>query len=339
MPLNSVSSTAQDPLNDFAFVTLQLRTNCNYKCHYCIGGKQHVDTIPFNLAAIQATYEKIGKFFVTTFENGRGEPSLHPQILDTLKLVTKFGIVRISTNNSSSPLAWIPRNNADRIHVNLSLHPQGENQFDAFIDNLKIVLGMGAKAKVSYVCHPTRLMKLSEIRERVLALGVMFDVQPFIGVFHGKNYPEAYTETERLLLCGARHERDLNHEVYAEFPMRNFAGIPCLAGHRVFNINPMGVLFRCVYDLEPLAAVHSEPVPCSVNWCGCGFNLKDFNLLNNELAFLKREFGYMGTVPFEGTIDTNIEYIKFRKLQFLNLLVKHKKIDKEKFEAWLSKIS
>jgi hypothetical protein len=60
--------------------------------------------------------------------------------------------------------------------------------------------------------------------------------------------------------------------------IRNFRGIPCVAGYKSIYITKEGGLRRCLYDLDRvLEKPLSKPEPCGVGSCGCGMLLDKIN--------------------------------------------------------------
>ena len=113
---------------------------------------------------------------------------------------------------------------------------------------------------------------------------VPFVALPFIGTFNSQPYPYSYTEKELQLLqySNTRAVRKMipDHIIKSNAHVnriRNFRGIPCLAGFRYFYIRQDGRMQRCPYDWQTLDAPLSAAAPCKVKSCGCGLVLDNLN--------------------------------------------------------------
>jgi len=100
----------------------------------------------------------------------------------------------------------------------------------------------------------------------------------FLGEHNGKRYPNSYTAEERELIGLNQESRYWYHKLEPHATrIRNFRGIPCIAGCRNMFIGRDGSVRRCLYDKRKLDAPLEKPEPCGVKNCGCGLMLDKLN--------------------------------------------------------------
>jgi hypothetical protein len=262
-------------------VCIALRNPCNYNCFYCAGEdkSQNEKILYHDLNKIARVYSDASAFIVTSFECGAGEPSRHPQIKDLISIASQYGMLAIPSNNSTDPKDWIDPLNAKRIVLRASLHPQAIVEIDKFKDRLLVVQDMGATVRVEYVAHPQRLKEVKKYTEYFEKFNIPFFVVPFNGIYQDKNYPNFYTEVERNEAFGKNKEYEITwyQKLVLDMPSRDFCGLSCLAGYSYLFIDKETKFLRCLYDTKNIEELLKEPLPCSVNCCGCGLYLKDLN--------------------------------------------------------------
>src|SRR5512136_602218 len=129
---------------------IAVRCPCNYSCHYCIGQNQRQAVELFPLEKIQKIYDEVDAFTVTSFECGAVEPFIQLQITELIQIALSKGAVSIHSNNSREPALWLPENSKG-VMVRAALHPQSEENLDAFIDRLLKIKERGAEARVEFV--------------------------------------------------------------------------------------------------------------------------------------------------------------------------------------------
>jgi organic radical activating enzyme len=285
--------------SDACEVIIQVRNPCNYRCSYCVATGHNNDPVQrFDLEAIEAAYKMIDSpLVITTLECGGGEPTVHPQFADLIRICSSYGPVSFPTNNSQNPKRWLPRETAHLLFIRAALHPEGEEKLEKYIENAAYLVEAGCNFLSIFISHPTRIEKIKDYSEKFAAAGVPFTPTNFIGEYEGKQYPHAYTEEERELLVYP----DLGyvkHVLLAEPGMtriRDFRGVPCRAGFRSLYVTKDGGLRRCMYDGAPLEAPLEKPEPCAVSHCGCGIILDGIAAM--ELPDFQNFWGPMADLP------------------------------------------
>jgi hypothetical protein len=274
---------------DVCAVVIQVRNPCNYRCFYCVAhGHNNEPVEHFDLDRINQAYSHIhSKVIGTQFDAGGGEPSVHPQFPDLLRICSSYGAVDIPSNNSQDPERWLPKDAAKRIFIRSALHPESERKIDRYLKYARYLIDAGCRFRAIYVAHPTRVAKIPEYRELFDRYGIPFQPVSFIGKYEGKRYPHAHTEEEKRLIGLDEETRYWYHRIEPHTGrIRNFRGIPCIAGYRFIYITKRGEFRRCIYDEERiLEAPLKKPEPCGVKNCGCGLWLEKLNAIETPYTY------------------------------------------------------
>jgi MoaA/NifB/PqqE/SkfB family radical SAM enzyme len=278
---------------DVCQVVIEVRNPCNYRCFYCVAaGKNNEPVQRFDLERIEKAYSQIhAKVIGTTLECGGGEPTVHPQFPELLRICSSHGAVDFPSNNSQDPKRWLPKDSARRISIRSALHPESEPNLDRYLRFARYLIDAGCAFLSTYIAHPTRLSKIPEYRELFDRYGLGFQTVAFIGTYEGRSYPHSYTEEEKRLLGLEEESRYWLHKIEPHTTrIRNFRGIPCIAGYHSIYIKSDGSLRRCMYDEERvLEAPLQKAEPCGVKNCGCGLYLEKLNSV--ELVDFYNDWG------------------------------------------------
>ena len=268
---------------DLCEVIIEVRNPCNFRCHYCVGYHNDKPVQPFDLDGIRRALSGItAKLVVTSYDCGGGEPTIHPQFPELLRLCAERGPVSFPTNNSQNPERWLPRETAKRIYVRAALHPEAEEKLDRYVRNARYLIEAGCEFSSIFVSHPERMHKIPEYRKFFADMGVPFTPVSFIGEYQGRDYPHAYSEAEQEMLGLNQVDRSWFHKIEPHVTrIRNFRGIPCVAGFRSIFIQADGSVRRCRYDRRVLDAPLTAPAPCGVKNCGCGLFLEKLNIVES----------------------------------------------------------
>lgn len=265
-------------------VTIELRNPCNYRCFYCVAeGHNNEPVRRIDLAKIEAIYQTITeKVIVTGLECGGGEPTVHPQFPELVRLASKYGAVSFPSNNSQSPARWLPEETARRLWMRSAFHPEAEAKIDRYIANARYLIEREVMFTSMFISHPTRIASIPGYRAAFAKADIPFVPIPFIGEYEGRSYPHAHTDEERRIIGLEDGERLWQHQIQPSTNrIRNFRGIPCVAGWRSLYIAGDGTLRRCLYDGRPLNARAKQSEPCRVKHCGCGLMLDKLNTIDD----------------------------------------------------------
>ena len=267
---------------DVCEVIVEVRNPCNYRCFYCVAtGHNNEPVKRFDLQAVDRALSQItSDMIVTQFDCGGGEPTVHPQFPQLLRVCASYGAVSFPSNNSQNPERWLPRDLAKRIYIRAAVHPETENRpaLDRYAKNARYLIDAGCEFSSMFISHPIRLAKIAEYRAYFAERGIPFSPVPFIGEYEGRSYPHSFTAQEKQLIGLVEGEAGWYQRIQPHVNrIRNFRGIPCLAGYRSLTLARDGGIRRCVYDARKLEKPLPEATPCEVKHCGCGLLLRDLN--------------------------------------------------------------
>jgi organic radical activating enzyme len=258
-------------------VTLAMRGPCNYSCYYCVASKLEQEIKLHSMERLRQLYEGFHEdLIITELECGGSEPTLHPQIREILELATEYGVLSMPTNNSLPPQRWIPSSGVERLMVRAALHPQAESELDSFVDRLLFLKDAGADVSAIFVVHPIRVNDVSRYNEFFSSKGIVMSPTPFVGQYEGKKYPDNYTDQEKTVFA-TQNNNSWYSRLVLDMNIRDFQGIPCLAGATSIFIDESGYLRRCLYDTSRLQRPLKKAAPCQVKECGCGLLLEELN--------------------------------------------------------------
>jgi hypothetical protein len=161
-----------------------------------------------------------------------------------------------------------------KVYARLALHPRGEEDIDGYITRALRLKDLGAIISIVFVMHPSRIEKARMYKDLFEGLGISFNFTPFIGTWNGQEYPTAYTQDQMKLIGEASNWLQ---RVHCDIKIRNFKGIPCLAGYTDIYMNAQGGIRRCLYDKTILNGSLKKAGPCLVSECGCGLLLEELN--------------------------------------------------------------
>lgn len=285
--------------SEVAEVVVEIRNPCNFRCHYCVAaGQNNVPVQKLDLEAIDLAFQQVqAEVIVTAFECAGGEPTIHPQFAELVNMCTKYGAVSFPTNNSQNPRRWLPKENAGKLYIRSALHPEAEEKLDMYAENARYLIEAGAEFSCLFIAHPDRMEKIPEYQDFFGKHEIPFYPHAFIGQHDGREYPHAYTDEEKRLLNLEDTNTFWGHKIQPHTNrIRNFKGIPCLAGNKSIYITKTGRTTRCQYDRKPMTALHKTPQPCDMNSCGCGLLLEKLNTMNASFqAFWAKRAGKEAT--------------------------------------------
>jgi organic radical activating enzyme len=265
-------------------VVLEVRNPCNFRCFYCLGkGQNNTPVQEFDFEKIEAFYKTLSKqeniMIATNLECDGGEPTVHPQFAELIRLCSQYGAFSFPTNNSQDPKRWLPREKAHQIVVVSTLHPEAEEKIDRFIEYARYLIDAGCRFSAGYIGHPTRIAAIPAYRELFKKHDIPFAPVSYVGEYEGKIYPPAHTEEEQKIMGFEDEKRFWMHRIDPHVSQdRNFRGIDCLAGHLSFYLTNKGVLQRCYFDRRPIEGILEKPKACEIKKCSCGLMLEKLNL-------------------------------------------------------------
>jgi MoaA/NifB/PqqE/SkfB family radical SAM enzyme len=254
-------------------VSWNMNTTCNYRCSYCT--QRFVDNrgqwaadLPRFLAAFAGLP---GDWEVKL---SGGEPFRHPSFLEAVGALAGAQRRVSVVTNLSAPLEdlyeFADRTRARPGLVSASLHLEYADPQE-FLDKIR-ALAARHTGHVVVTCVATRanLPRLEQLRERFVAVGVAFRVQPEKHDRDVIEYDDA--EREQLIQLGG-------HNGTGQIAP-SFAGQPCWAGARYFIVDHRGDAYRCYPArrqrrehlgnlLDGTFRLRLEPERCRYSYCNC----------------------------------------------------------------------
>ena len=257
---------------------------CNFSCVYCIAGHGEVSegrerhwnpdrylTILENMALlpfkINLRIGVAGEFFLDkTLIQGAAKLS-HADNVTALNLITNLSFKfhhyqKIFHDFDESKVAVVA-----------SYHPSEVNDPEEWMG---VAEAMSKKYDFSVVmvAFPPLFQGMKPIYQELNNRGIEVFVQPFIGPWGGKNYPDDYSEKQRQQLRELMYSR---HDY--EFLLKLKRPGLCNAGHSSFFVNPFGIAFPCgmgsyeksIGDLSKRPDIELRPaaLPCPFSKCQC----------------------------------------------------------------------
>ena len=257
---------------------------CNYKCPYCVAGHAPPEgrgPSPWDEDRYLAIIDNLCKLdFPINIRIGvGGEFFISKTLVEgarRLAAADHIQSINLITNLSFHPkqyariLHGIPK---EKVALVASYHPTEIKNEDAWIAAAQ-ELGTYYDLTTMSVAYPPALRNLPEVKRKFAAAGVDHFIQPFIGEFEGKMYPNAYDDEERAILREVIYSRH-DHEFLLNLKKPGL----CNAGFKYLFVDPVGKVTQCggfqegqqLGDLavSPELAFFDGPRPCPAMVCQC----------------------------------------------------------------------
>lgn len=260
----------KDPAVRFTWNT---HWGCNYRCDYCFFSGRWEDYAPRNVykspaewaGRWQAMHGLYGRCYLVV--NG-GEPFTYPGFEEIILNASRVHWpINITTNLSKDLSSFTAAADPRKISLSVSFHPQYHDA-DKFIRTLSALRAKGFHGCNNIVAYPPFMDKLPGWLAQFEAAGHPLKINPFIGEYQGRRYPDSFTPQERKLMGMGDNWAEQKKRKRAE----------CGAGCCSALILPDGSVTRCgqagdraVFgnffdkDFKLLPA----PAPCEDEFCPC----------------------------------------------------------------------
>jgi len=300
---------------EWARIEWNMGKRCNFDCSYC-GADLHDNTSKhLPLESFEYTIKRIREFYADKrirMSLTGGEPFVHPQILDILKLFPKYGVDEVSTiSNGSVPLEKYQQ--ALDLIDNLIFSWHFEH---LRTDHMKHVLtNLNRKqVKVHLMYLPGRLQEVKDVVAWLQDNNVKYNVRrirpmtnklgefnppgasgmKFEGVqFGGAEGYYSPDEIEYLDSFNKAGTADMNCELFTKDKnwldnvntltknkWNSFKGWQCMAGLETLMIDNDGSVYRATCkqggllgNIETGFTLESDPITCAKQWCNCAADL------------------------------------------------------------------
>ena len=278
--------------------------HCNAKCAYCIAGHgqqqeasevwdaERYRAIIANLCCldfhINIRIGMSGEFFVSKPLIEGALRLSHAQCVKGLNLITNLLLPFEKYRDVLAPFA------TKKLAIVASCHPSEITNMDEWISTARKMADR-YDLMTMFVAYPPHLAELPALKWRLEAAGLETFVQPYIGIYNGRSYPEHYTEDERKLIRGMMYSR---HDTEYLLDLKQ-PGL-CFAGSKFIFVDPVGRVYPCggahhcqqIGDLahSPVVVLGDSPVQCPAKTCQCdteNVNTVDFSM-NYELSGLNQ---------------------------------------------------
>ncbi|MBI5241195.1 MAG: radical SAM/SPASM domain-containing protein [Elusimicrobia bacterium] len=264
------------------FATWNIHYDCDYRCRYCHApkpGKPGVRDAAYIkaedwLRVWEGLYERYGTWEVLV---SGGEPFTYPGFMDLLIGLSRVHLMGVCTNLGWDVERFVKEADPQRVRIETSFHPESAKLED-FTGKLKRLKAHGFEPTVNFVPWPPLLHRLGEVKAAMEGAGCQVTLQPFIGEWEGRRYPQGYTDDEKRALGIFKdecNEKTVDFKTTAKADSTK--GRLCRMGQNYVFIHPDGEVSRCCRDhtfsLGNLAQgtfkLLDEAVPCAADNCNC----------------------------------------------------------------------
>lgn len=263
------------------FFTWEITYECNYRCTYCHAPKPcHANvrkTVYLDLKKWikiwDDVYENYGACYILI---SGGEPFVYPSFIDLITELQRNHILEFCTNLEWDVKPFIERLNPKRVKVGTSFHPEFAN-LNTFLQRLRLLKDNSFRVTTNFVPWPPLLNKMSDYKEAIEGVGVQFVLQPYIGEYEGRKYPQGYTESQREYFKIFKDSCNISTLDFKTTEKSNKKGKLCRMGQNYAFIHPDGELERCCKDhslklgniIDGTIRLLEEPLPCTIEECNC----------------------------------------------------------------------
>lgn len=183
------------------FLTWQITYKCNYKCTYCHAPKHGQKSVVETSIISKEEWIKIWNNIYAMYGEceiniSGGEPSIYPNFFDIVEGVTKKHKAEIVTNLSFDIGKSIRKLNPERVRFAASFHPQHVG-VEEFIAKIKEIKEAGFIVTTNFVPWPPFFEKIDYYKKKFEESNIDVVLQPFVGEYNGKKYPDSYNEQEK----------------------------------------------------------------------------------------------------------------------------------------------
>jgi MoaA/NifB/PqqE/SkfB family radical SAM enzyme len=308
LPLEPANEPARQQVINVRFYTDY--PECNYKCPYCCAGHAPPEgrpESPWDEARYLAVIENLCKVdFPINVRIGVGGEFFVSKVLvegaRRLAACDHVKVLNLITNLSFHPqqyariLKGIPK---EKVALVASYHPTEVKSADAWVAAAKELSTYYDLTTMS-VAYPPALQHLRETKAKFAAAGLDHFIQPFIGEYQGKLYPQAYSDEERAIIREVIYSR---HDW--EFLLNLKKPGLCNAGFKYLFIDPYGVVKPCggadhervLGDLtrSPKIEFLDGARPCPASACQCDTENIQTKVFEDHYAWTDKNqhrFGY-----------------------------------------------
>lgn len=210
-----------------------------------------------------------------------GEPFVYPNFIEFLRIFSEYHSLEVSTNLSIDVGELKDKlDPASTLLLSASFHPEFAN-IDGFLKKVLSLKNNGFFVAVTVVAYPPLLKQMRYYKEIIEKNNIQLIIQPFVGKFNGRKYPDEYTDAEKMLLndytkislTSSINKMIVEHKMNIQEEKTKI----CRMGQMYVKVDRFGNIFRCcAKDNQKLGNILdsglellSEPLPCEVQSCPC----------------------------------------------------------------------
>ncbi|MBN1823121.1 MAG: radical SAM protein [Endomicrobiales bacterium] len=263
------------------FFTWEITYACNFDCTYCHAPKHGRPNVPATaypgLQAWKDVWDRMyAEYGGCEIVVSGGEPFYYPDFTELALYMTEKHIMEFTTNLSWDVAKFERRIEPKRARFGTSFHPQ-HIDIREFIKKANVLRMSGYELWVNFVPWPPFLPKMREYKDVFEKEGMKLVLQPFLGDYEGKRYPQGYTGEEKMTLGIFTDEANVKAVDFKTTNESIKKGKLCRMGENYAFIHPDGGTDRCCRDktvklgnvLDGTFRLLDEPQPCRADECNC----------------------------------------------------------------------
>ncbi|MBI3547463.1 MAG: radical SAM protein [Elusimicrobia bacterium] len=264
------------------FLTWTIHHSCNYRCSYCFVTTGYRDVFMNNtypgLEKWIEVWERVYKLYGSCIiKLAGGEPFTYPNFMELLEHLTRHHFLDFSSNLYWDVEEFVRRIPGNSARIEPSYHPEFCPSKEEFAEKCLALKKHGFMGSVHMVGYPTLIDKVIEAKAYFESRGLNGVILPFRGAYKDKQYPDAYSDDEKLKLkiaIGAapapnapekkaepmseekKHIQDVNKRYFdwyvgKENNLKESEVRWCLHGAYYGKIQPNGDVLRCCTPTTP----------------------------------------------------------------------------------------
>jgi MoaA/NifB/PqqE/SkfB family radical SAM enzyme len=251
---------------------------CNYSCSYCF--LQGKDFVLADAAAVYRPSEEWRiywdrfheRFGPARIDISGGEPFLYPGFSEILNHLSQKHNVYVITNFSQDVSGMVDAVSPENVRLVLSMHPEHLSSAREFLQKACVLKERGFIVRITAVAYPPHIETVLSYSRMCEACGFKFIGTPFFGSYLERQYPQAYTDSEKESISGMLG--DPRPALY-QFQELNPQGLRCNAGVNYGRISPDGTVKPCLNSSsmgnfpDPDFSFMEKPVTCPSPHCHC----------------------------------------------------------------------
>jgi len=231
-------------------------------------------TSPINICALIKSLDRTNKTFRVGFAGG--EPFLVPNLIEACVEITKKHFISLNTNLVTGKVEEFAEkiSPARTLHIVASLHINELERYhlvNRYLNNFLKYQKKGFNIIAEAVAYPSLLDKAAKYKIFFQEKGIAVNFSSFLGDYHGKKYPESYSDEELQVFGLDKCCRLQNH----------LRGKACNVGYNVALVLPTGVIDLCHQVHQEIGNIYKnikfshKLITCPFDFCNCPLNIYD----------------------------------------------------------------